>query len=183
MKKQQSGFTLIELIIVIVILGLLAVTAAPKFIDIQSDAKASTIEGVKAALQGGSKLVFAKSAIAGKQKNATGVAGAAAADSQVTIGTLTVETNFGYPSAASFTAIRTAALAGSDVAVFAELDESDWDLDDSYPAAGSFTITPQGIAAAAAPTGGDDDTRCQITYTNSTGANDTPDIVTATGGC
>jgi MSHA pilin protein MshA len=179
MKKQQSGFTLIELIIVIVILGLLAVTAAPKFIDIQSDAKASTIEGVKAALQGGSKLVFAKSAIAGKQKNATG---GTAADSQVTIGGLTVETNFGYPSAASFTAIRTATLASTDVAAFAELDESDWDLDNDYPAAGSFTITPQGIAAAAAPTTGAD-TRCQITYTNSTDANDTPDIVTATGGC
>jgi MSHA pilin protein MshA len=177
MKKQQSGFTLIELIIVIVILGLLAVTAAPKFIDIQSDAKASTIEGVKAALQGGSKLVFAKSAIAGKQKNATG---GTATDSQVTIGGLIVETNFGYPSATSFTAIRTATLTETDVAVFAELDESDWDL---TTGTGSFTITPQGIAAAAAPPSGGADTRCQVTYTNSTGANDTPDIVTATGGC
>jgi MSHA pilin protein MshA len=177
MKKQQSGFTLIELIIVIVILGLLAVTAAPKFIDIQSDAKASTIEGVKAALQGGSKLVFAKSAIAGKQKNATG---GTAADSQVTIGGLTVETNFGYPSAASFTAIRTATLASTDVAAFAELDESDWDLTTGTV---SFTITPQGISAAVAPATGAADTRCQITYTNSTDANDTPDIVTATGGC
>jgi len=177
MKKQQSGFTLIELIIVIVILGLLAVTAAPKFIDIQSDAKASTIEGVKAALQGGSKLVFAKSAIAGKQKNATG---GTAADSQVTIGGLIVETNFGYPSAASFTAIRSATLVKTDVAAFAELDESDWDL---TTGTGSFTITPQGIAAAIAPTGTNADTRCQITYTNSIDANDTPDIVTATGGC
>ena len=51
MKKAQ-GFTLIELVIVIIILGILAVTAAPKFIDISSDAKAATLKGVKAAVNG-----------------------------------------------------------------------------------------------------------------------------------
>ncbi len=74
MKNQmnkQKGFTLIELIIVIVILGILAVTAAPRFIDLQSDARAKTLDGVKAALQGASQLVFAKAAIAGKIGDAT----------------------------------------------------------------------------------------------------------------
>lgn len=54
MKKQ--GFTLIELIIVIVILGILAVTAAPKFIDLQSDARIATLNGIKGAIEGANTM-------------------------------------------------------------------------------------------------------------------------------
>jgi MSHA pilin protein MshA len=69
--QQQKGFTLIELIIVIVILGILAVTAAPKFIDIQKDAKAGTVKAVEAALNSVSSIVYGKALIAG-QTGATG---------------------------------------------------------------------------------------------------------------
>jgi len=176
--QQQRGFTLIELIIVIVILGILAVTAAPKFIDIQGDATASTLQGVKAALQGGSQLVFAKSAIAGKQKNPTG--GATASNSQVNIAGLTVETNYGYPSAASFTAIRSATLVGTDVAVFTELDAADWTFDTTIAAADSFIITPSGKTAVAS--GGAANLKCQVVYTNGT-LTSSPTIITETEGC
>ncbi|MGS0728942.1 type II secretion system protein, partial [Shewanella sp. 0m-11] len=50
--QKQNGFTLIELVVVIIILGILAVTAAPKFINLQSDARASALQGVKGAIQG-----------------------------------------------------------------------------------------------------------------------------------
>lgn len=64
-KFKQQGFTLIELVVVIIILGILAVTAAPKFINLQSDARESTLSGMKAALQGANALVYSKAAIQG----------------------------------------------------------------------------------------------------------------------
>ncbi|MCL1050068.1 type II secretion system GspH family protein [Shewanella abyssi] len=81
--QKQNGFTLIELVVVIIILGILAVTAAPKFINLQSDARASTLQGLKGSMQGANSLVYSKSAIAGEEREAdtTVQIGAVAADS------------------------------------------------------------------------------------------------------
>ena len=67
--KSRSGFTLIELIVVIVILGILAVTAAPKFIDLQKDAKIATLEGLKGAYESALKLAQSKAILQGKEKD------------------------------------------------------------------------------------------------------------------
>lgn len=67
MQKQQ-GFTLIELVLVIIILGVLSATAMPKFINLQNDARKSTLDGMKAALQGANSLLYAKALIQGKEK-------------------------------------------------------------------------------------------------------------------
>lgn len=63
--RNQKGFTLIELIIVIVVLGILAVTAAPQFIDFSKDARVSAINGLKGSLQGASQTVYGRAAIEG----------------------------------------------------------------------------------------------------------------------
>jgi MSHA pilin protein MshA len=177
--QQQRGFTLIELIIVIVILGILAVTAAPKFIDIQGDATASTLQGVKAALRGGSQLVYAKSAIAGEQKTAE----AAGPTTQVFVGGQTVDTDFGYPDAEKTTVTT---LSG-----WVDIRTTDFTLvrgigagTDDVPAVGTFAIIP----ATGSPTidytlTTATDASCHVLYTEATSAVILASVTAVTGGC
>ena len=57
-KKKQKGFTLIELVMVMVILGILGALAAPQYVDLQSDAKIANENGVAGSVQAGITTYF-----------------------------------------------------------------------------------------------------------------------------
>ena len=78
MKKAQQGFTLIELVMVIVILGVLAAVAIPKFIDLKGDASAASVSGVAGALSSGSAINYAVYAAKGTATAVTTCGGASA---------------------------------------------------------------------------------------------------------
>tara|TARA_Y100001956_G_scaffold62870_1_gene63032 strand:+ start:1781 stop:2278 length:498 start_codon:yes stop_codon:yes gene_type:complete len=64
--RKQHGFTLIELVVVIVIIGIIAVTAAPRFINLKKDARVATLLGAKAAFLTADSQVYTKAALQGQ---------------------------------------------------------------------------------------------------------------------
>ncbi len=120
--NNQKGFTLIEMIVVIVILGILSAVAVPKFVDMQDEAKEAALEGARGAVKSASALVHSKWLVAG-EVTSTGAVGSG----YVAVEGAYVAVTNGYP-------------AQSDAGIVAATDiGSDFDLD-----ATSGTITREG---------------------------------------
>lgn len=111
MPKNKAGFTLIELIIVIVILGIMAVTAAPKFINFATDARISALRGLQGAVESSIELIVATAAVEGTTEVGGGLQ------------TLSFQGNTVYLNAASYPVNWALGLQ-----FVVELEENQWEV-------------------------------------------------------
>ncbi|GGP61344.1 hypothetical protein GCM10009347_29490 [Shewanella algicola] len=165
MQKQQ-GFTLIELVVVIIILGILAVTAAPKFINLQGDARVSALSGMKAAIQGGNTLVYSKAALAGKEGEETETLDIGSGSEDLNIA-------YGYIQATQDDleeALDVTFAEGADGT--ATTGTADWIIKATAAASGSAASVE--IWQAGAPAD------CKLTYTEASSATALPEYVAET---
>jgi MSHA pilin protein MshA len=160
-NNAQGGFTLIELIVVIVILGILAATALPKFANLGGDARVASLNAARGALSATAAMAHSKFLVT------TGTAPTTLTLEDVTIN---LTTN-GYPAADDKTP-PAAGLGAADYTVYTAHSVA---TDPPVPS-GSISLVPKGIAGTATAT------TCYLNYAASNTAPPTVSVTSSNCG-
>jgi MSHA pilin protein MshA len=158
-NNTQGGSTLIELIVVIVILGILAATALPKFANLGGDARLASLQAAKGSLSATAAMVHGKYLVMATQPTTLALEG-------VTVNLQTSPAVTGYPKAD--TAFATAAGLVDDYTVYGPNHTAD--TNSPGTGADELVIVPKSIASS--PTG----KNCYIKYKEAASAGAAPTI-------
>jgi len=188
--KRQSGFTLIELVVVITILAILAATALPRFVSIQVDARISKLNAVLGSVQSASALVHSRILTRGGVADTAVCPGTAITANNAVAGAGTVctengivNTFNGYPASSAIgTAgiISAAGLTGVFNPTLPQLNNAGYG---AVVAAGVTTFSVTGGSGTTGAPGAQVNNTCSFTYTQAV-LNAAPVVsVTTVTGC